>query len=217
MWRLTAEAAKNGVRSTTRYRSKQPNKRGHRTGHYPQRQRAGAIGGIKAKKAALQRKARLHDSYRSDAYQSRSVPTPATFDALYTPNLALQNTPYPPSPYYSSSSSEVDALDYATSYSSSPLQMPQSLHPMHSFGSLPMLSHHQDVQASPFADSVFNLPPDPSEPLFTNSPTPPASEPRTPDSEGPVWGSTLGTGSVSHGAYETFVSSYAHEPCAEYE
>ncbi|KAF2732944.1 winged helix DNA-binding domain-containing protein, partial [Polyplosphaeria fusca] len=51
MWKLTNEAIQEGVKSTTRYRSKQPNKRGHRMGQpQPQRQASGAKGGQAAKR-----------------------------------------------------------------------------------------------------------------------------------------------------------------------
>ncbi|KAJ4299904.1 hypothetical protein N0V90_005151 [Kalmusia sp. IMI 367209] len=211
MWRLTQEAIEKGVKSTTRYRSKQPNKRGHRTGNYPQRQRAGAMGGMKAKKASLQRKARMNEGYRSEPYQSRSIPTPSSFDAIYTPELPMQTTQYPPSPYYSPSGSEVDHLDYAIdSYNSSPLQVPQTFH------GLPI---SQQEMVAAYGDGYIHLPIDPAEPLFTNSPSPSTSEPRTPDSGDSSWSDMpLGPmGGVSHLPYENYVSSYAHEPCAENE
>jgi len=56
MWRLTPEALIEGVKSTTRYRSKQPNKRGHRTHHpQPQRQASGAKGGHASRRSARSR------------------------------------------------------------------------------------------------------------------------------------------------------------------
>ena len=61
MWRLTDEAVRYGVASTTRYRSKLPSKRRCRSHHpAPQRQASGAKGGHAARKTA----ARLRRSDR---------------------------------------------------------------------------------------------------------------------------------------------------------
>ncbi|KAF1981945.1 hypothetical protein K402DRAFT_425018 [Aulographum hederae CBS 113979] len=63
LWRLTDKAIREGVKSTTRYRSKQPNKRPPRSHHPdPTRQASGARGGQAAKKSArLRRSARLQE------------------------------------------------------------------------------------------------------------------------------------------------------------
>lgn len=192
MWKLTPDALANGVKSTTRYRSKQPNKRGHRTSHYPQRQRAGAMGGKSAKKQ-LRHRARMHDAYRSDPFRtpSRSIPTPASFDDSFNPDFPLASV-YPASPsYYSPSGSEIDAMEYQPDVygTGSEQRMSQQM-----FHGLP----HRPLSSSPLAsysDGYIQLPSDPAVPLFTRSPTdtpsPPASEPRTPDSQTLGWGDSI--------------------------
>jgi hypothetical protein len=76
MWRLTPDALREGVKSTTRYRSKAPNKRAHRT-HLPQpqRQASGAKGGQAARRSAYLKRSKL----RPEPYVARSVP--AAFDS----------------------------------------------------------------------------------------------------------------------------------------
>ncbi|KAI8932260.1 hypothetical protein NX059_010461 [Plenodomus lindquistii] len=71
MWRLSASALREGVKSTTRYRSKVPNKRAHRS-HFPQpqRQASGSKGG-----QAARRSVRMRRSERmAAAGEYRSVP-----------------------------------------------------------------------------------------------------------------------------------------------
>ncbi|KAF2844628.1 hypothetical protein T440DRAFT_523327 [Plenodomus tracheiphilus IPT5] len=84
MWRLSASALREGVKSTTRYRSKAPNKRNHRS-HFPQpqRQASGSKGGQAARRSVRMRRSnRMHmqQEYRSDPYANRSVP--AAFDPM---------------------------------------------------------------------------------------------------------------------------------------
>lgn len=80
MWRLSADAIREGVKSTTRYRSKVPNKRGYRSHHpHPQRQASGSKGGHAARRSVRMRRSnRMQDSssggYTSDPYGSRRVP-----------------------------------------------------------------------------------------------------------------------------------------------
>jgi hypothetical protein len=90
MWRLTDEAIREGVKSTTRYRSKQPNKRSHRTQQpQPQRQASGAKGGQAARRSAnLRRSKRMNGQYRNDPYISRSVPAPQLQRIPYLPIAA---------------------------------------------------------------------------------------------------------------------------------
>jgi hypothetical protein len=173
MWRLTDEAIREGVKSTTRYRSKQPNKRAHRTQQpQPQRQASGAKGGQAARRSAnLRRSKRMNDQYRSDSYISRSVP--AAFDPSY--NEAPM--PYPPSPYYGSDAD----FSYASENE-------------HNLGS-PLMGHHgmdlfpparqyagsEPMRGLPMGDqTAYVLEQCPDQSLFTNSPTPEADEPRTP-------------------------------------
>jgi hypothetical protein len=87
MWRLTEQAINEGVKSTTRYRSKLPNKRAR--AHTPalKRQTAGAKGGQAAKKAAKRRSERLRhttiNAACSSGYSSmRSSP------CIHSPALA---------------------------------------------------------------------------------------------------------------------------------
>jgi hypothetical protein len=96
MWRLTDETIREGVKSTTRYRSKRLNKRAHRTQQpQPKRQASGAKGGQATRRSAnLRRSKRMNDLYRSDSYISRSVPI--AFHPSYNESLM----PYPPSLYY---------------------------------------------------------------------------------------------------------------------
>ena len=99
MWRLTKSAIRDGVKSTTRYRSKQPNKRGHRTQRpQPQRQASGAKGGQASHRSTkLRRSNRMQDMYRSEPSMPRSVPQ--SYDPTCNPSQTY--TPYP-SPYMGS-------------------------------------------------------------------------------------------------------------------
>lgn len=186
MWRLTDEAIREGVKSTTRYRSKQPNKRGHRTQQpQPQRQASGAKGGQAARRSArMKRSGRMQDTYRNDQYISRSVP--AAFDPSYHgPDSSIS---YPPSPYYGS---EVD-FGYASRNDD--------------FGSVPVLGHANlnlfsparsytgspISQGMPITDTAYVLDQSPTESLFTNSPSPSTDEPRTPVDHG--WQEDVGMG-----------------------
>ncbi|KAJ9666287.1 hypothetical protein H2201_003475 [Coniosporium apollinis] len=75
-WRLTEDAIRNGVKSTTRYRSKIPNKRGGRSQHpAPQRQASGAKGGQAARKAAKFRRAvRLREANGAQVTDPYTMP-----------------------------------------------------------------------------------------------------------------------------------------------
>ena len=220
MWRLTEEAKQHGVKSTTRYRSKQPNKRGSRLGLYPQKQRAGALGGRNAKKQ-LRHRTRLSNEYRSEPHHTRSIPTPATFDSGFSSEPPI----YSHQPYYSPSGSEADAMEYPIDTFGNPVEAYRSsmMHGAYSSGfptnGLPILSSPAGT-----CDAYIQLPSDPAEPLFTNSPSPSASEPRTPDSEIPSWndnvlGSFAGLNDSGFDHYPiTFAgSTFAHEPLEENE
>ena len=88
-------------------------------------------------------------------------------------------------------------------------------------------THGLPLSSSPVAayDAYIQLPSDPADPIFTNSPSPSASEPRTPDSDvgGPTWsdnvfGALGSTGPLSYGSYIPLSdSSFAHEPLADNE
>ncbi|KAF1978899.1 hypothetical protein BU23DRAFT_190346 [Bimuria novae-zelandiae CBS 107.79] len=218
MWRLTEEAKQHGVKSTTRYRSKQPNKRGHRSGLYPQKQRAGAIGGRNAKKQLRHR--RMNDAYRSEPYQTRSIPTPTTFGSAFNSDMSM----YSHNPYYSPTGSEVDHMEYPTDSFGNPVEVrrPGMMHEGFAHG---YPTHGLPMSSSPVGgyDAYIQLPSDPSDPLFSNSPSPSASEPRTPDSETAGWSDNVfgSMGGAGHLGYDPYVplgdSTIAHEPLAENE
>lgn len=169
MWRLTKEALREGVKSTTRYRSKQPNKRGNRTHHpQPQRQASGAKGGVAARRSAnVRRSKRVLDHYRSSPYAARSVPS--AFEPTYHHN---HDMPYPPSPYYGSD------IEYVYNHSK-----PDFGNPTHGLDLFPQ-SQAFPTNMMNVGDSAYVLAQSLSEPLFTDSPTPSAEEPRTPMSAG---------------------------------
>jgi hypothetical protein len=212
MWRLTDEAIREGVKSTTRYRSKQPNKRGHRAQQpQPQRQASGAKGGQAARRSArMKRSGRMHDGYRNEQYISRSVP--AAFDPSYRGGGSGDghaSLSYPPSPFYGSdvdfgyaSPSKVDDFGVGggsgvlnhhahldlfppapRSYEGSPLPSGMSQHDL-SQG----LPH-----GLPITDTAYVLDQSPAEGLFSNSPSPSADEPRTPVDQG-GWREDVGMG-----------------------
>lgn len=167
MWRLTEKALREGVKSTTRYRSKQPNKRGNRTQQpQPQRQASGAKGGQATRRSAnLKRSKRVPDYQRNKPYVARSIP--AAFNPPYTNS---HNQTYPPSPYYGSD----------IGYTFNPNHPPQH-------NSLEHFSMNSP-QFGAMGDSAYVLVQSPSEPLFTDSPTPSAEEPRTPGWSGTEFG-----------------------------
>ena len=180
MWRLTPSAISDGVKSTTRYRSKQPNKRGHRSGNpQPQRQASGAKGGLAARRSAkMRRSQRVHDTYvRGDPYFYTSVPPNYEQGNLDSPpEMPLQ---YPPSPYYGSD------VDFNTPYTSeqfnNPFAVPGSGLPFHT---------QPQLMSSPMgADNTYMPAQDPCEPLFWgsgmgDSPSPTATDPPTPENQG---------------------------------
>jgi len=142
------------------------------------------MGGRSAKKQ-LRHKARMQDAYRSDPYQtpSRSMPTPVRFDSTFASDMSM----YSGSPSYTPSGSEADYMEYQPDVYGGPLEPRRLDMPQQVF-------HGLSVSSSPLADydnGYFHLPSDPAEPLFTNSPSPSASEPRTPDSEAPGWNDNL--------------------------
>ena len=83
VWVLEASAIMEGVKSTTRYRKTNSNKKAGRAEHpAPQRQRSGAKGGKAAKKAARQRRNGRPVDYRSyrQAYGNIFDASPHTTD-----------------------------------------------------------------------------------------------------------------------------------------
>jgi hypothetical protein len=185
MWRLTDEAVREGVKSTTRYRSKQPNKRGNRSQHpLPQRQASGAKGGQAARRSAkIRRSNRMNEAYRSEPYVSRSVPT--SYDPSFDPrstDIAIPNN-HPPmqyvhSPCYGSESDYSVQDDFGSLLGSPGLDLDPL--PARSYSASPLLHGCRNP--------AYVLYQDPSEPLFSNSPSPSADDPLTPTSPGLSWG-----------------------------
>jgi hypothetical protein len=188
MWRLTEEAIREGVKSTTRYRSKQPHKRGHKSQQpLPQRQASGAKGGHASRRSARARKSQRnndpygghHMQHRPDQYICRSVP--ASYEQLGFDHSSVDMSyPYSPTPssYYGS---EMD-FNPSTPGNNSPLNgnlfTPNMEMNMSPYSASPMSQH----SGLPY-DSGYVLPQDPTEPLFyasDGSPSPSASEPSTP-------------------------------------
>ncbi|KAF2812889.1 uncharacterized protein BDZ99DRAFT_381656 [Mytilinidion resinicola] len=177
MWRLTDSAIREGVKSTTRYRSKLPNKRGCRSQNpAPQRQASGAKGGQAARKAArLRRSERLRDTrsvpmHKGDTYPSRPGPSYTPFDNFTPSDLA---TGYPASPYYCHSE-----MDFGTPIKQEALPS--------SFGqNLDILSGqtYPDSPQGLCSDMHYLLPYSPEEPLFYGSGSESGSEPMTPPSQ----------------------------------
>ncbi|KAI1685128.1 Forkhead domain containing protein [Pyrenophora tritici-repentis] len=184
MWRLTDQAILEGVKSTTRYRSKQPNKRGPRNHQpQPQRQASGAKGGKASRRSARMRSARMQDTYLNPHYMSRSVPS--AFDPRYQrPDSSMSYTPS------THSSSDMDFSYGPPSkterYTSSPLHSHHSHLDIFSRATARpyMVNHHPMTHGLPISDTGYVLDQSPTESLFTNSPSPSADEPRTPVDQG---------------------------------
>jgi hypothetical protein len=176
MWRLTEEAIREGVKSTTRYRSKLPNKRHYRSVNpAPQRQASGAKGGQAAKKSSrLRRSERSRDDRltgpRPDQFTARSVPSYGSVLESQTPtDLSLS---YPASPYYGSEvdlSLTIKAEDFNTTWCTSSDMMSER--------PASAASHHAYCP-----DQAYMIPCSPTEPLFYSDSSPPDSsdEPMTP-------------------------------------
>ncbi|KAF2124427.1 hypothetical protein P153DRAFT_350431 [Dothidotthia symphoricarpi CBS 119687] len=186
MWRLTTEAIREGVKSTTRYRSKAPNKRGTRSHHpLPQRQASGAKGGQAARRSAnLRRRNRINDSAYAGTYRS----VPAAFDPTFNPDMSM---PYPTSPYYTSDNMSDWSHD-------SPLLGHTHAHAhAHNHGrgnELGMFQSQHVMHGLPLGDHGAYVPDlGPAESVFTNSPASSADEPRTPMSQG-GWEEDVGLG-----------------------
>jgi hypothetical protein len=188
MWRLTEQALREGVRSTTRYRSKQPNKRGTRGRHpLPQRQASGAKGGHAASRSAhMKRSKRVQEHFEREPFIARSVPD--TFAINYDSNEDDDKVAFPPSPFYGS------GIEHASSK--------HGAHHYDQFGSPHMANNGLELFPSTqtfstpmsMGDTAYTLSQSPSEPLFTNSPTPPLDEPTTPMGQG-TWSNDMRVGS----------------------
>ncbi|KAH9862730.1 hypothetical protein J1614_010823 [Plenodomus biglobosus] len=150
MWRLSAAAIREGVKSTTRYRSKAPNKRSQRS-HLPQpqRQASGSKGGQAARRSVRMRRSnrmQMQQQYRSNPNANRSVP--AAFDPMYSHSQApLQSLgaqgSYTPDASYTSSSDDLD-FSYTPSHKTTPIN---------SAFTSPSLSNHASTHLDLFAPS----------------------------------------------------------------
>jgi hypothetical protein len=178
MWRLTDEAIREGVKSTTRYRSKQPNKRGHRSQQpLPQRQASGAKGGQAARRSAkLRRSQRGIDghAHHDGRYPCRSVPAKynTNFDPCIDTGLSDPLSPY--------CRSEVD-LGPQSRHDEFGNPLPEPRFHLSSYTGSPL---SQDSFGS---DTAYALPHDSFESLFystDDSSSPAISGPLTPDSQG---------------------------------
>jgi hypothetical protein len=165
MWRLSASALREGVKSTTRYRSKQPNKRGSRPGN-PQRQVSGAKGGVAARRSANVRRSKRQHDYQ---YTARSVPS--AFEPVYHHHhdVGSHDIPYPPSPYFG------QHVDYV--YGNHTNDHTKDFRESHARDGI---DTWHTTQYPMLKGSAYVLSTSPDAPLFTDSPTPSAEEPRTP-------------------------------------
>lgn len=180
MWRLTENAIREGVKSTTRYRSKVPNKRGCRSQNpAPQRQASGAKGGQAARKAArLRRSERLRDSRSVPMHKAESfvigsgLPPHGIFDNdnFATSDLAMN---YPASPYFCH-----PEMDFTNPIKQEAL--PPSFGPSHDL--LVGHSYPGSPQRSICVDMPFLLSHSTNETLFYGSGSDSGDEPMTPPS-----------------------------------
>jgi hypothetical protein len=173
MWRLTEDAALNGVKSTTRYRSKQPSKRSNRNQRpQPQRQASGMKGGQAARRSARLRRAYyLNDVHNTEPYASRSVPRVSE---------SMLDVPLPSPCVLSPSHPLEDQFVYSDtdSFGKSPALSRLGIYPaMQGYMSSPT-SHSQGALGT---EQRFMLHPSPSTSFFTDSPSPTIDEPSTPD------------------------------------
>jgi hypothetical protein len=125
----------------------------------------------------------VNEHYRSDPYIARSVP--AAFDPAYHTQTPMQ---YPPSPYYGSEGdfgypSKHDPSDFDSPLLSNGLDLFSPA----SYAGSPL------AQGMSIGDTGYILDQNASEPLFTNSPSPTADEPRTPPSPG-IWNEDVSLG-----------------------
>ncbi|KAL1651079.1 hypothetical protein SLS61_005597 [Didymella pomorum] len=185
MWRLTEAALVEGVKSTTRYRSKAPNKRSHHTQPQPQRQASGAKGGHAARRTAnLRRSQRAREAgmfHRptpsSDPYSNIGYTSEWEDNAVYTPGSVYSNrvdSPYNhmSMPYYTprDDASLSPMLGMASHLVSPPRSYPST-------SAAPASSFSQGFIGG---DAAYVLEQDPGEPLLGGSPTPSTDSPVAP-------------------------------------
>lgn len=176
MWRLTDEAIRDGVKSTTRFRHKHPNKRSALSQSRHQRQAPGTKGGH-----ATRRAARSNRSYpAAEAPPSRSVP--AGMQASYTHEH--QAMLYPPSPSVSDHDFQYECGDsgYTGPLMGTGFDM---------LGTSPLLAPDTGRQPSALTPPAAMVAPGLNHHHFMASPSPSLDEPRTPDSSS-VWPDDVG-------------------------
>lgn len=190
MWRLTEAALIEGVKSTTRYRSKAPNKRSHRTQPQPQRQASGAKGGHAARRAAnLRRSQRAReagmyhrptpssDPYSNDGYASEwednAFHTPSVYSSCVDSPYSQMSIPYQP---------RRDDAAFPPDVSFSPMLGMTShlVSPPRSYASTPATPTSPLSRGFMSGDAAHVLEQHLGEPLFGDSPTPSADSPVTP-------------------------------------
>lgn len=191
MWRLTEAALVEGVKSTTRYRSKAPNKRSHRSQPQPQRQASGAKGGHAARRAAnLRRSQRAQEAgmyHRpipsSDPYSNSGHASEwedGTVGSHRPAYLSRINSAYGhmSMPYIT----RRDDAAFSPDMSFPPMQDMAShmVPPPHTYALTPAIPRSPLSQGFVGGDAAYSLEQDPGEPLFCSSPTPSTDSPVTP-------------------------------------
>jgi hypothetical protein len=189
MWRLTADALREGVKSTTRYRSKAPNKRSSRGQPLPQRQASGAKGGHAARRAAnLKRSRRAEEAWRNDPRSNPySCGSSAEFEVGYStdaPFPVRADSPYSQyngdlafnTPYHGSKQTDFSPM----------LGVPRQLvSPSRDYASTSLSPNIPMCGA--VGDAAYVLEHHPVEPMFIGSPTPSGDDPLTPKDRRAVW------------------------------
>ncbi|KAJ4368678.1 hypothetical protein N0V86_009587 [Didymella sp. IMI 355093] len=185
MWRLTQAALHEGVKSTTRYRSKAPNKRSHRTQPQPQRQASGAKGGHAARRAAnLRRSQRAREAgmyHRptpsSDPYSNGGYGSEWEDGSVYKPSSAYSSRADSP---YSQMSMPYNTPRDDASFSPMLGMASHHLSPPRSCASTPATPATPLTQGFMGGDAAYVMEQGPGEPLFSGSPTPSGDDPITP-------------------------------------
>lgn len=191
MWRLTEAALIEGVKSTTRYRSKAPNKRSHRTQPQPQRQASGAKGGHAARRAAnLRRSQRAREAgmYQrptpsSDPYSNNSFTSEWEDSNIYASGSAYSDRFHSPYSHISMPyNTPRDDAAFSPDASLSPMLGMAShlVSPPRSYASTPATPVGSLSQGFLGGNVAYVVEQDPDEPLFGVSPTPSADSPVTP-------------------------------------
>ncbi|KZM24921.1 uncharacterized protein EKO05_0002709 [Ascochyta rabiei] len=185
MWRLTPSALREGVKSTTRYRSKANNKRSSRTQPQPQRQASGSKGGQAARRAA-----NLRRSQRTRDQNPRSDPYAGSWEAenAYDPLAPSAESPYPLSGDGTSDDTNPFAPYLLSHEPFRPmLGLASHLHsPPRSYTGTPL--GYPPAPVTPLGgDTAYALEQAPGELLFSASPTPSGDGPVTPPQPHGVW------------------------------